>query len=365
MSDNRYYVRARGKVLGPFSAGQLRSLQGRGQLSRLDEVSEDRQNWMPASEVAGLFPAAVQPAAVVEPQPAKRRKGEAPSTAEEWFVLDAGLQQRGPFSRTQLLDMHGQGTLQDDTPVWTRGLAEWTPFAETLTGTDSPRRRSHGDSQAASVGAGAQAFVAFLKDPVGGLPGLCEALGPGYAFGLGLLFCVTYNLCALLGFVLVMSRLFGVPPDIRMDVPFDLRMDERPFRPALRPTGPPAAEQIVLLLKVFGLALLPMVSLAASIALIRLITRGSGNFGFDVLSAGAALLPLGLFSPLAGLLGPANAEVVFFLSVLALCLTLLILNGAFTRVVKLSDQGVILAIPATVVLTLWLCKVAATSILFR
>lgn len=214
---------------------------------------------------------------------------------------------------------------------------------------------------------GGQAFLNFLRDPVGGLPGLCDALGAGYACGLGMLFCIVYNLCALLGFVLVMSSLFNGILGRGLGGPLDWQLDQRPFRLPPGRTRPaiPANEQALLMLKFLGLALLPMISLAASIAMVRLVTRGRGNFGFDVLCAGAVLLPLGLFSPLAGLLGPANAEVVFFLSMLALCLALLILNSAFTRVVGLSDQGVILAIPVTVILTIWLCKVAVTSILFR
>jgi hypothetical protein len=61
MSDKRYYLRARGKIIGPLSATQLRTLQSRGQISALDEVSEDRQNWTPASEVQGLFPDSQSP----------------------------------------------------------------------------------------------------------------------------------------------------------------------------------------------------------------------------------------------------------------------------------------------------------------
>lgn len=363
MSDKRYFVRVRGKVLGPFSAGQLRSLQKRGQFSRLDEVSEDRKTWVPASEVQGLFPAAIQVAAAAEPQPADNRKADGPAESDEWFFLNADQQQQGPLSRTQLLDMHRQGTLRDDTPVWTRRMAEWTPFAEALDGDGALRRRPRRDERGQP---GSQAFVAFLKDPVGGLPGLCEALGPSYAFGMGLLFCGVFILFALLGFILLLYRLDllrGFPGE----APFGFPFGEQQFRPAPRP-GPPRgslAIQAEVLIRFIGLTMLGIASLIAAISIIRIVTRGSGNFGCDVLSAGSALLPMGLLWPVFGVLGPANMEVVIFLLILVSCLTLLILNSAFTRVIKLSDQGVILAMPVTVVLTLWLCKVAVTSILFR
>ncbi|HTV48863.1 MAG TPA: DUF4339 domain-containing protein [Phycisphaerae bacterium] len=57
MSDEieSYYVRIRGKVTGPFDRPTLERMVQRGQLSRVHEISSDRQNWKPASSVGGLF----------------------------------------------------------------------------------------------------------------------------------------------------------------------------------------------------------------------------------------------------------------------------------------------------------------------
>src|SRR5262249_13945233 len=53
-----WYVRARGRTLGPFTLPQLESMRDRGQLSQFHEVSQDRRFWVSASHVPELFPKA-------------------------------------------------------------------------------------------------------------------------------------------------------------------------------------------------------------------------------------------------------------------------------------------------------------------
>jgi hypothetical protein len=74
---------------------------------------------------------------------------------------------------------------------------------------------------------------------------------------------------------------------------------------------------------------------------------------------------VGLWCPVAVLLGPSNAEISVFLLFMVTCMAILILNSGFTRVVKLSDRGTVLAIPATLVLTAWLSRVIITSVIFN
>jgi hypothetical protein len=50
-----YYLRVRGRILGPFSVEKLRSLRTRGQFSRIHEISTDRRAWSPASSIDHLF----------------------------------------------------------------------------------------------------------------------------------------------------------------------------------------------------------------------------------------------------------------------------------------------------------------------
>ena len=41
-----WYVRSRGRVLGPFTQAQLESLRDRGQLSQFHELSRDKRVWV-------------------------------------------------------------------------------------------------------------------------------------------------------------------------------------------------------------------------------------------------------------------------------------------------------------------------------
>jgi hypothetical protein len=101
---------------------------------------------------------------------------------------------------------------------------------------------------------------------------------------------------------------------------------------------------------------MPLLSLAGSIALVRLVTRSRGSLGADTLIAGATWLPLGLSLPVLALLG-RNVELVAFMSLVLSILPILVLNSAFTRAMGLSDRGSVFAIPVTLVLSLWLFKV--------
>ena len=91
MADKQYYVRVRGRILGPFDLVQLRHQRDRGQLSGFHELSVDRVQWVPASTVAGLFPeeeprAVGLPAAggaITPVAPAGYRQAQAPAAAEQ------------------------------------------------------------------------------------------------------------------------------------------------------------------------------------------------------------------------------------------------------------------------------------------
>lgn len=56
MAGEAYYVRARGKVSGPYNVDGLQKLAKRGLLSRIHEISSDRVGWAAASEYEDLFP---------------------------------------------------------------------------------------------------------------------------------------------------------------------------------------------------------------------------------------------------------------------------------------------------------------------
>lgn len=53
--ENQFYIRIRGRVLGPYDLDKLQSLARRGQLSRMHEVSSDATTWVRASAHPELF----------------------------------------------------------------------------------------------------------------------------------------------------------------------------------------------------------------------------------------------------------------------------------------------------------------------
>src|SRR5262245_2661478 len=77
-----WYVKAKGRVLGPLTWAQLQALRDRGQLARFHEVSQDRQSWIGADSLARLF----------SPRQARRSAGSAGSATaaglSEFVVLD-------------------------------------------------------------------------------------------------------------------------------------------------------------------------------------------------------------------------------------------------------------------------------------
>jgi GYF domain 2 len=371
MQKQSFYIRIRGKVTGPFGFEQLKSLRNRGQLRRFHELSEDRQTWVPASAIAQLF--GDETATGVElvdaapsEEPANRN-----APALDWHYLDGAGSQQGPVPTETLLTLLQKGTIKETTLVWRTGLPNWvelgSPQAGIILRQGGAGASAEALRSAGSVGAGLSALKGFLVDPVGGLPSLCHALGGGGALALGILFCLLFDFCLVSGFVLAGLRFADYlgPRALTTGAEPQVRHIANPGNPLVDffQADTPVRSKLEFLVKLFLIAFLPVVSLAAAIAIVRTITRGQGNIGFDVLISGSSLLPIGVLSPLAALLGPGNIEVILFLYVLILCLTILILNSAFTRIVKLSDQGTILAIPAALVLTLWLSKIVVFSVI--
>jgi hypothetical protein len=151
MTGNRFYVRVRGKVLGPFTLQELASLRDRGQFRRFHEVSEDRSTWASAAGLTELFPASQSSkAAVVEnmtPQvPEADRVAEPTSDREsdhrettapaEWFYIDSLENRQGPVSTDRLTAFYRNGILDSSTAVWKPGMSEWQELS-TVEGLDT------------------------------------------------------------------------------------------------------------------------------------------------------------------------------------------------------------------------------------
>lgn len=59
MAGQKWYVRNRGKVSGPFTLEQLLSQKSLGRLTKVHQISEDAKSWQPATSHVELFPPVV------------------------------------------------------------------------------------------------------------------------------------------------------------------------------------------------------------------------------------------------------------------------------------------------------------------
>jgi len=176
------------------------------------------------------------------------------------------------------------------------------------------------------------AFKLFALNPVGGLSGAFESLGPARALGVGIVFGLASALCGLF-------LMYNILPTWS------------------KPEG------IAGFLKILALSLVPFISLFAAHFIARMAFKGKGAAGHDVFVTGACLLPWGVVALLAGILGLANIEVIIAAAVFAVCLTILMLHVGLTRICHISERAATLAIPLILLASGWLSKIIYTTML--
>jgi hypothetical protein len=138
-----WYVRSRGRTLGPFSWAQLESLRDRGHLARFHEVSQDRQTWTSAATLGALF-GETRPGAPAAEDWGPKNDAPIALPAPVWFYNDAGMP-IGPVSADQIAALVQGGRIKANTPIWKEGLAGWvlvrdvSEFANLVTAAGTPR----------------------------------------------------------------------------------------------------------------------------------------------------------------------------------------------------------------------------------
>lgn len=191
------------------------------------------------------------------------------------------------------------------------------------------------DTVKAAYGNGLAALKGFAADPVGRLPATYAALGDDQARRIGLTYGVVSVLCFLLGGYLMFPFKDGL---------FDF-------------LGFGGVMKCIL----FGV--IPFACVAAGSIATRKIFGGQGGTGGDLFIAGAALLPMSFAMVVNGLLGFENSGAIGAVSILAGCTAVLMLFSGYSRISKLTERATTLAIPIVVLLTIWLGKVIASSVL--
>lgn len=144
MTEETYYVRFKGRTLGPFAESKVREMVRRGQITRVHELSADSVSWRPASEFPELFP---QPVPEPEPWPPggdddvvdppgggideppddEGPVGPGVVVGEaEWFAHINGSN-KGPVRYEDLQNWVRAGVLDGETLLWKEGWEEWEP----------------------------------------------------------------------------------------------------------------------------------------------------------------------------------------------------------------------------------------------
>jgi hypothetical protein len=108
-----YFVRIKSRVFGPFDESQLLDMKAKGKITRSTEVSENKNDWLPAESLQFLFApvyaaqSASQPSAVNEPA--------------DWFYSVNGTDGYGPVTATAIEHMLRSGQLSGNSYVWQQG----------------------------------------------------------------------------------------------------------------------------------------------------------------------------------------------------------------------------------------------------
>ncbi|WP_437193413.1 GYF domain-containing protein [Planctomicrobium sp. SH527] len=111
--NSHYFLKSKGKTLGPFNREQLDSLQARGRLNSEQLISQDRKSWKPVDEFLGE--AESHAIATISDD-----------AGEGWYYAE-GQRRVGPLALPQLKSQFTTGKLNPDDLVWKDGYRDWVP----------------------------------------------------------------------------------------------------------------------------------------------------------------------------------------------------------------------------------------------
>lgn len=146
MAEKAYYIKIRGRVIGPVDAKRLVQMIRDGSVSRIHKLSNDGKNWRSASEFpkffqaaaqSGKIPAAAQPA-IAQKVPTEQQAGRQQTNpafdpdfleddSEEWYYGING-QSTGPVTMATLKGLLGNGQLSNEDMLWKKGMEDWQPL---------------------------------------------------------------------------------------------------------------------------------------------------------------------------------------------------------------------------------------------
>lgn len=135
MSNDRIYIRFKGRVLGPITNEKALDMVKRGQITKQHELSPDGANWRLASEYDEYFPAtttksSAQTNAKVTDKTlgATNQQGSSANqdteSAKEWYAHFENSNQ-GPVDELGLKAWIATGKVTTKTMLWKTGMSEW------------------------------------------------------------------------------------------------------------------------------------------------------------------------------------------------------------------------------------------------
>jgi hypothetical protein len=227
---DEWYVRSRGKVLGPFDFRQLEILRNQKRLAKFDEVSRgDRRSWAVASTFPELFPTAGSVGAAPD-----AGAGEGDYSIEalpeieppSWYYMTP--QGSSPLmTLSGMIRLVGSGVVQPETLVWTADMPDWMPARSVpALGVFRPAAPSAATASsevpAPTVAAKPQggtgfSVASFILGLLGLMSGILAFVIPTVVYGssrnrelVGIVFIVVLVIWAVLGFLSVTFGTIGM-----------------------------------------------------------------------------------------------------------------------------------------------------------
>ena len=130
-----YYMAVNGQQAGPYTGEQLQEMKNHGELTIETLLFKNGMaTWTPAGqlpELAPIFASAIPPIPGVPPVPGSMVPPPIQTLPNvHFFVAVNGQPTKSALDAQQLLDLMNGGQLNQQTQVWTQGMAAWAPAGQ-------------------------------------------------------------------------------------------------------------------------------------------------------------------------------------------------------------------------------------------
>ncbi len=140
---DQFYIRLAGRVRGPFTVDGLKEQIRRGVFSaHISEVSEDRTNWMRASQIPSLNEL-LRPSTTAPPASPVDNQDVAEPESVLWHYTRHGAKVAATVSTEQLDLLIRQGTIGLNERIWNETLPDWVEVSQSEFARDAQGTLGH------------------------------------------------------------------------------------------------------------------------------------------------------------------------------------------------------------------------------